>query len=400
MNLEINPKIILVSIIRNESVIIRRCLNSVKHLVSAYCICDTGSTDNTIDILREYHDEIAQTHPVHIAQHEWRNFGYNRSLSFTECQNWIHNEVGWDLTDCWAVFIDADMILCIEKMDVLRNLLANSKKSNIPEIPYFQLQQRNRDLIYWNTRIVCLAQNWECLGVTHEYWTCSNAPNVIKIASDILWINDQNDGGCKADKYERDARLLEEGIINPETPEILQTRYYFYLAQTYMAINQYSKAIINYDKRIEKGAWIEEVWYCHYQKYKITRDHTDLWKSVELIPNRIESIYYHLKNKRMRGEKYTQEDYGLGAIGYSALCKRIENGKKINNKNPVYLFMEYDVYDWSFLDEFSIAAYYTDHKEEGKEAIEQILTLPINIKNNILPKNMKRIMNNFIFFNQ
>ena len=45
--------ICLVMIVRNEAAIIRRCLESVRPHIDRWVICDTGSTDNTPDIVQE-----------------------------------------------------------------------------------------------------------------------------------------------------------------------------------------------------------------------------------------------------------------------------------------------------------------------------------------------------------
>ena len=48
------PKICLNMIVKNESAIIIRLLESVTPLIDSYCICDTGSTDNTIELIEQY----------------------------------------------------------------------------------------------------------------------------------------------------------------------------------------------------------------------------------------------------------------------------------------------------------------------------------------------------------
>ena len=41
-------------IVKNESKIITRLFDSILPLIDTYCICDTGSTDNTVDIIEQY----------------------------------------------------------------------------------------------------------------------------------------------------------------------------------------------------------------------------------------------------------------------------------------------------------------------------------------------------------
>ena len=41
-------------IVKNESKIIERLLGSVLDIVDTYCICDTGSTDDTVERIRTF----------------------------------------------------------------------------------------------------------------------------------------------------------------------------------------------------------------------------------------------------------------------------------------------------------------------------------------------------------
>ena len=48
----------LCMIVKNESDILRRCLDSYKSIADEIIIIDTGSTDNTKEIAGEYTDKI------------------------------------------------------------------------------------------------------------------------------------------------------------------------------------------------------------------------------------------------------------------------------------------------------------------------------------------------------
>ena len=54
MDLNSIPTLCLNMIVKNESNIIQRLLDSVVDIIDTYCICDTGSTDNTIEIITNY----------------------------------------------------------------------------------------------------------------------------------------------------------------------------------------------------------------------------------------------------------------------------------------------------------------------------------------------------------
>ena len=46
-------RIVLCMIVRNEAAVIARCLDSALPHVDGYLISDTGSADNTIDLIRQ-----------------------------------------------------------------------------------------------------------------------------------------------------------------------------------------------------------------------------------------------------------------------------------------------------------------------------------------------------------
>ena len=50
------PTICLNMIVKNESKIILRLLETVLPIIDTYCICDTGSTDMTKELIKEFFD--------------------------------------------------------------------------------------------------------------------------------------------------------------------------------------------------------------------------------------------------------------------------------------------------------------------------------------------------------
>jgi glycosyltransferase involved in cell wall biosynthesis len=72
----------LCMIVKNESHVIERCLNSVKSLIDYVFIVDTGSTDNTIEVINNWlttNSIIGQ-----VISEEWKNFSHNRSFALSE----------------------------------------------------------------------------------------------------------------------------------------------------------------------------------------------------------------------------------------------------------------------------------------------------------------------------
>ena len=85
-------------IVKNESHIIRETLvNICKYVKLDYwVISDTGSSDNTIDIIKSFFKEKEIPGEIHV--NTWENFGHNRSLGL---------ELSYNKTD-YVFMFDAD----------------------------------------------------------------------------------------------------------------------------------------------------------------------------------------------------------------------------------------------------------------------------------------------------
>lgn len=363
-------KIILCMIVKNESKIIKRCLENSLPIIDAISIVDTGSTDNTVEIINEFLKEKDIKGEVHDVP--WKNFGYNRSQSFLKCVE-TAKKLKFKLEETFALLLDADMVLKNLKFD--KNLLKHEG---------YLLIQKNKDLVYYNVRIVKLSEDWKCHGVTHEYWSCGKQTH--KISEDLLFIDDVNDGGCKSDKYERDIRLLKEGL--EEEPD--NHRYYFYLAQSYMDSGHIPEAIEWYTKRIEKGGWPEEVFYSmlrigHCYNLKNEKEKAIFWylKAHNFRPTRAEAIYEVVKIYRLM-EMYT--------VSYLFA----KEAKKIEYPKNDLLFIVSSVYDYLIDFEISVIAFYNgkEYYREGYNCCKKLLkmNLPAHLKT-LTESNIKFYLN-------
>ena len=316
--------------IKNESKILKRCLEAVENIVDCFCICDTGSTDNTVEIANEF----LKTHTGCVTVEAWQNFGHNRTVSFQNAQTYLKNN-NWDLRNTYGLLLDADMVFVPGKI----------KEQKLTSTGY-KLVQLNGNLEYFNTRLVRMDFNWKCVSVTHEYWDgpCDN------LSKDICYIDDRNDGGCKHDKFERDERLLEKGLEDEPT----NVRYMFYLAQTYKCLGKHKEAIKMYKKRIAAGGWHEEMWYSMYMIGDLYNAMGNLSKFEDWMqrahhfrPDRSESIYKLAELFRIKGDHYKAYHY-------------VKLGLRIPFPKDDVLFIETDVYNGKFLYEASILDYYVN----------------------------------------
>ncbi len=97
-------KISLCMIVKNEERFLRNCLKSVQGAVDEIVIVDTGSTDTTLDIAREFGAKIVQ--------HTWNeDFSEARNVSLKHA------------TGNWAIWLDADEELAPGSVEILKKAL-------------------------------------------------------------------------------------------------------------------------------------------------------------------------------------------------------------------------------------------------------------------------------------
>lgn len=365
-------RICLTMIVRNEGKIIERCLNSVRDVIDCISICDTGSDDNTVQVIEQFMQKNNLPGKVH--KQTWKNFGYNRTLSIQAAQTTL-KELGFPLANTYLLLIDADMML--EKKP-------SFSKESLKDDSYL-LIQKNHSQSYYNTRLVRASFPWKSIGVTHEYWS-SQTPGTKESKLESLFIDDRDDGGCKADKFERDIRLLTAGL--EEEPK--NERYVFYLAQSYKSLNQFEDSIKWYKKRVELGGWNEEVWYA---KLMIGQCYEELGKWDQALAVYLDAF----QQNPARAEPLQQiSTYYRMHEKYNLAYFFAKQGSLIPYPKDQILFISHPVYDYLFEQDISIAGYYTPFKEEGFAATHRLTMkkgLPYHIREQSY-KNMLSYVNN------
>jgi tetratricopeptide (TPR) repeat protein len=227
------PTLCLNMIVKNEAKIIERCLASVRPLISTWVIVDTGSTDGTQEVIRSFFSDL----PGNLFERPWRSFGENRTEAL---------ELARGKADYFLV-MDADDEMVIPEGWELPSLDQDA---------YHLLLSRSGHSMY-RAQILRSALPWRYEGVLHEFPTCGVKVRQGKLPG--LTVRMHVDGARAADpqKFQKDARVLEEALLR----EPGNTRYAFYLAQSYRDAGMHEEAIAAYLRRAAMGGFAEEVWY-------------------------------------------------------------------------------------------------------------------------------------------
>ena len=224
-------KICLAMIVKNEEQDIRRCLDSVKDHIDYWVISDTGSEDNTKQLIQEIMDE--HEIPGELHEHKWEDFSTNRNYVLELAKE--HGDFVW--------FMDADDNFVSESdspLDVL-----DSKEHHGASFDFIVEGYK-----FSRNCIVNSKHNWAYHGVLHEVLMKDGEPTPCqKIPGGhiVARSSPTKRAATKKEKYENDAKiLLKEHKKNPK-----DTRTLFYLAQSYRDSGHHAKAIKYYKKRLE-----------------------------------------------------------------------------------------------------------------------------------------------------
>jgi len=227
-------------IVKNESHIIIETLNHIHNAVNFdyWVISDTGSTDNTKELIINYFKEKGI--PGELVENEWKWFGPSR----TDALNASYNK-----SDYLFIF-DAD--------DRIEGTLILPDKLTADS---YSLKFKG-GCTYYRPLLINNRKKWMYKGIIHEH-LCGLEfvlPSV-EIPGNY-YINSRRLGGFNLDplKYIKQAKILEEEFgkeINRDTG--LAHRYAFYCARSYKDAGDNDSAIIWY-KRVtdELNNWIQE----------------------------------------------------------------------------------------------------------------------------------------------
>lgn len=339
---EAKKTVCLNMIVKDEKDVITRCLESTKPLIDYWVIVDTGSTDGTQTIIRDYLKDI----PGELHERQWRNFAHNRNEAL---------ELAKGKGD-YLLFIDAD-----EKFVV-------DKDFNWPALThdYYYVKTEYGGTEYVRNQLIKGNLPWKWIGAVHEALNCDKAgpPGTLQGITNLV----NTDGARSKDlnKFLKDAQILEESVrANPES-----TRDQFYLAQSYRDAGENKLALAHYEKRISMKGWDEEIYWSMLQvALLMERMHADTDKIVqqyqktyEFRPHRAETLYY-LANFYRRLEDYEKS--------YQTALK----GLALSIPQDI-LFIENWIYNWGLHLEFSIAAYWTERYTESLLASDVIAGRP------------------------
>lgn len=357
-------------IVKNETHIIKECFDTIYDQIDYWVIVDTGSTDGTQELIKNYFAEKGI--PGELIERPWVSFGHNRTEALQLCDG------------------KADYIFMIDADDYVEGKLPKEK---ITDAEGYAVLMGRMDFSWWRTQIFKANTGWKYYGVLHEYPALDpqdRQPKLDRLFGEYRIVartlGARNKDIDPKEKYKKDAELLEKALI--DEPENI--RYQFYLAQSYFDSHQWEKAEQAYVKRIEMQGWAEEVYYSIYRIGICRAMQNKPWIEIQQAfldafnarPVRAEPLYQVARIYRLNGKP---------ALAY-AFAKMASD---IPYPKDDILFIDNDVYRYGILDEIGSTAFYAGKVEIGYNACKAL------IDRKVLPDSeVERVKNNLAQYEQ
>ena len=389
------PKLILNTIVKDESHCILTMLKSALQISDAIVIADTGSTDGTQEMIRKFGEE--NNIPTYVVERPFDDFEKSRNFGMEKARE-VVKELGWNVNDCWTWWCDADETIIVDsKFD---------KKQFVNDL--YMINTYIGQMKYTRNTFARVSKPFRFYGPIHEFIVCDDQNITSGLATDIHVDVKMIGASWQGDiptKYKNHAFVLEKYIdANRQDP-----RWIFYTAQSYhdsasMPDNKEEneerlrRALKYYKERVNRtDGYAEEIYYSQFRIGTIMRaieepwnlTHQELLKAYNMDPLRGESIKIII-------DYYLQMNEWNMAYLYSKFGK-----VNFHGKNPYpqrLLFVDEALYEWKFLEAHCASCFYTGRTDEARSGFQEILNILKNKPQYFTQEDVAKIQQNAQFF--
>jgi hypothetical protein len=348
-----NPDIALVCMVKNEEDSISTTLNSVKNTVKALIIYDTGSTDKTIDIIKNFSKQNKIN--LYLLEGTFVDFTISRNILLDFCET-----------------VNIHYLLLLDSCDELKggeNLLKFAKRMIVENNSGFLVLQNwwtgQRNDKYYNVRFVKNREGWRYSGSVHEYISDkksnSSEPRfpIIRLDDNIILYQDRTKDSHKSFlRFTRDKELLyKDHLENPK-----ESRTLFYLAQTCQCLDQLEECIFYSKLRLKEQGFFEERFHSLIRIGDCLEKLNYDWKDI--LPWYIQAFdEFERAEPLIRiAEHYIKDNKLKSAYMY------LKQASDLEYPTQLILFVDFDSYNYKRWHLLGIVCFYLNKLHEGKEA--------------------------------
>lgn len=345
----------VVLMVKDEALVICKTLDAyIKEGINSFLIFDTGSTDNTVDVVRDYFKKNDITN-WHIFQEPFVDFATSRNRAL-------------DLAD--ETFSDAAFFLMPDAewyMHNVKGLIDFCHGQKDDPCTCYLVRINNERLDFCVPRLIRAHVKARFVNRVHEVIV---ADLYKKIPQDIFFELGMSRVGIEKSKkrWERDLKFLSEDYEKkPDDP-----RTTFYLAQTYECLEDFTNAYIYYKIRSKQEGWSEETYEALYRLGRVTellsqKDQKYTWHMAQdyyfeahkMLPHRAEPLIKIAEHYWPDGQPADNI-----ALCYLFAKRAMELSYPIND----VLFIDPEVYDFKRYELVSKSAYHAGDFTLGEAA--------------------------------
>jgi glycosyltransferase involved in cell wall biosynthesis len=333
--------------LKNECKRIQTTLDSIDSVVDGIIVYDTGSTDNTVEIVKSF-----TSAPVHLLEGEFENFAASRNILL---------EFANTFKDQYDYFLLLD---CNDELqgDLKKELLEHPTAGHFLVPQVWQTDHLNK---YYNIRVLRSGMDFKYVGSVHEYIETPKESILAKLENTSIFQDRRQDDDKSKNRWSRDIEILnKEYSDNPTDPRTL-----FYLAQTYACLKDIDNAYKYYKLRTTFKGFYEERFVAMERCGDYTKDEQEkiVWylKAFELI-ERVEPLLkiaeiYKAKRKFYMSYLFTE-----------LACK-------LKFPTQCVLFVDKSAYDYKRWHLMGIVGYYAGKFKEGEEGCKKAIIAGNNV---------------------
>lgn len=329
-----NPSICLNMIVKNESHIIKKTLENLCSKIdfSYWVICDTGSTDNTCEIIVEFFSNKNILGELH--KDEWQDFAHNRTLALQKA------------------FGKSDLLLVFDADD---EIVGQPVLPGVNATIYDEYHLKFGSPLgtaYTRVLLVNNMKRFVYQSVIHEYIVCvepANVPRTNTVIEGDYYVVSGRSGSRSLDpeKYLKDAKILEaahaEAVLKNDP---LFKRYAFYCANSYKDYGSLEDAIKWYKITLGQENWAQEhymscfhIYECYLKLQNLEQGFFYLVKAFKYDHERVECLYPLLVHYCCEGQ------YKM-AYNYYLQVKDFYETKYLSTNVDGKLFVSIDKYNF------------------------------------------------------
>lgn len=239
-------KLAVLLMVKDEEKTIETTLKTLPNIVDGLIVYDTGSTDNTVQIIKDFCMEAGIK--TLIKEGKFIDFATSRNIML-------------DSADAYEEF---DFFLILDSNDQVRNIegLKEFLSDTLEDTFYITRACQYGDKVhrFKDVKLIRRGCGWRYHGKVHEYIDGKGDPVILPTDLELFQNRDQ-DVEKSRKRYVRDLQILQEEYQKNKTPRTI-----YYLARTHHSLGNTTEAIKYFSERARVGAgnW-EEAYHSMYQ---------------------------------------------------------------------------------------------------------------------------------------